>query len=128
MNDDSACTNAAMSSVSFEDMVRLDNGQYYDSSNNAVTATTEAKQEYSNNSNFKSREEELLGSCYSRKKGVEKHELEKTSRRGTKRARTSSETQDHIISERKRRRDIAEKFIALSATIPGLKKVYEQII
>ncbi|KAK4252952.1 hypothetical protein QN277_011075 [Acacia crassicarpa] len=30
---------------------------------------------------------------------------------------------DHVVAERKRRQELAEKFIALSATIPGLKKV-----
>ncbi|KAK4252954.1 hypothetical protein QN277_011077 [Acacia crassicarpa] len=29
---------------------------------------------------------------------------------------------DHVVAERKRRQELAEKFIALSATIPGLKK------
>ncbi|XP_061339406.1 transcription factor bHLH25-like [Gastrolobium bilobum] len=42
---------------------------------------------------------------------------------GTKRARSSSETHDHIMSERKRRQEMAEKFIALSSIIPGLKKI-----
>jgi len=30
---------------------------------------------------------------------------------------------DHIMAERKRRQELTERFIALSATIPGLKKV-----
>lgn len=42
---------------------------------------------------------------------------------GTKKTRNSSETLDHIMAERKRRQELTEKFIALSATIPGLKKV-----
>ncbi|KAK4269459.1 hypothetical protein QN277_022613 [Acacia crassicarpa] len=37
--------------------------------------------------------------------------------------RNSSETLEHIMSERKRRQQLSEKFIALSATIPGLKKI-----
>lgn len=43
-------------------------------------------------------------------------------RRQSKR-RCSEEVEDHIMAERKRRQRITEKFIALSATIPGLKKV-----
>jgi hypothetical protein len=39
------------------------------------------------------------------------------------RTRSSSEVQEHIIAERKRRQVISERFIALSAIIPGLKKV-----
>ncbi|XP_027343461.1 transcription factor bHLH18-like [Abrus precatorius] len=48
--------------------------------------------------------------------------FELTTTQGTKRVRTSSETQDHIMSERRRRQQMAERFIALSAIIPGLKK------
>lgn len=117
MNDDFGCTNA----VSFDEMVRFNN----DSSN--VVAAIGPKVEYTD-SYLKSSEEEFGTSCYWPKRGVENnHELEaKTIRdndRGTKRARTSTETQYHVMSERKRRQDIAEKFLALSATIPGLKKV-----
>ncbi|KAG4399372.1 hypothetical protein GLYMA_08G215400v4 [Glycine max] len=116
MNDDFGCTNA----VSFDEMVRFNN----DSSN--VVAAIGPKVEYTD-SYLKSSEEEFGTSCYWPKRGVENnHELEaKTIRdndRGTKRARTSTETQYHVMSERKRRQDIAEKFLALSATIPGLKK------
>ncbi|XP_061347958.1 transcription factor bHLH18-like [Gastrolobium bilobum] len=42
---------------------------------------------------------------------------------GTKKTRNASETLDHIMSERQRRRELTRKFIALSATIPGLKKM-----
>ncbi|XP_057457682.1 transcription factor bHLH25-like [Lotus japonicus] len=42
---------------------------------------------------------------------------------GTKRIRSSSEIQDHVMAERKRRQEMAERFIALSAMIPGLKKI-----
>ncbi|KAK7389501.1 hypothetical protein VNO78_24602 [Psophocarpus tetragonolobus] len=82
-----------------------------------------AKQEYSPCLNNSSQEE--LGSCYFPIRGAESHAKprENNFNRGTKRARTSSETQHHIMSERKRRQDIAEKFIALSAIIPGLKKI-----
>lgn len=34
-----------------------------------------------------------------------------------------SQTQDHIIAERKRREKLSQRFIALSAIIPGLKKM-----
>ncbi|XP_020967272.1 transcription factor bHLH18 [Arachis ipaensis] len=37
--------------------------------------------------------------------------------------RSSSECLDHIMAERKRRQEITQKFIALSATIPHLKKI-----
>ncbi|KAF8411911.1 hypothetical protein HHK36_004469 [Tetracentron sinense] len=42
--------------------------------------------------------------------------------RGTK-TRSPSQTQEHILSERNRREKLTELFIALSATIPGLKKM-----
>ena len=35
-----------------------------------------------------------------------------------------SQTEDHIMAERKRREKLSQKFIALSAIVPGLKKVY----
>jgi len=42
----------------------------------------------------------------------------------TKKVRGSCETvQDHLMAERKRRRELTENIIALSAMIPGLKKV-----
>lgn len=41
----------------------------------------------------------------------------------SRRFRSSSETKDRIVAERKRRQVLTERFIALSATIPGLKKV-----
>jgi len=40
-----------------------------------------------------------------------------------KRVRRSCETQHHIIAERKRRQELTASIIALSATIPGLKRV-----
>ncbi|XP_039684357.1 transcription factor bHLH18 [Medicago truncatula] len=49
-------------------------------------------------------------------------ELPKTIKKRTKNLRSSSEIQDHIMAERKRRQVLSERFIALSATIPGLKK------
>lgn len=42
---------------------------------------------------------------------------------GGKKSRSDSQYLDHIIAERKRRLELTQKFIALSATIPGLKKV-----
>lgn len=53
----------------------------------------------------------------------ESSELPKVIKKTNKNRRTSSEIQDHIMAERKRRQVISERFIALSATIPGLKKV-----
>ncbi|VVB08374.1 unnamed protein product [Arabis nemorensis] len=47
--------------------------------------------------------------------------------RGTKRAqpltRSQSNAQDHIIAERKRREKLTQRFVALSALVPGLKKM-----
>ncbi|KAJ0233480.1 Transcription factor bHLH25 [Hirschfeldia incana] len=47
--------------------------------------------------------------------------------KGTKRAKdlhkSQSSTQDHIIAERKRREKLTQKFVALSALVPGLKKM-----
>ncbi|KAJ1415463.1 Myc-type, basic helix-loop-helix [Sesbania bispinosa] len=43
--------------------------------------------------------------------------------RKSKRCRSSSQTQDHIIAERKRRENLTKLFIELSAIIPGLKKI-----
>lgn len=37
--------------------------------------------------------------------------------------RTPSHAQDHVIAERKRREKLTQRFIALSALVPGLKKV-----
>ena len=45
---------------------------------------------------------------------------------GTKRVtpmRRTSHSQDHIMAERKRREKLSQRFIALSALVPGLKKV-----
>jgi hypothetical protein len=45
---------------------------------------------------------------------------------GGKRISTStriSQAQDHIMAERKRREKLSQRFIALSAIVPGLKKV-----
>ncbi|KAL5072423.1 hypothetical protein RYX36_011407 [Vicia faba] len=43
--------------------------------------------------------------------------------KGRKKGRKSSQCNDHIMAERKRRQELTERFIALSATIPGLSKV-----
>lgn len=42
---------------------------------------------------------------------------------GPKRGRTTSNNQEHILAERKRREKLSQRFIALSAIVPGLKKV-----
>nr|KYP56768.1 Transcription factor bHLH25 [Cajanus cajan] len=42
---------------------------------------------------------------------------------GTKKTRSASESLDHLMSERNRRQELTRKFIALAATIPGLKKM-----
>ncbi|KAJ1439613.1 Myc-type, basic helix-loop-helix [Sesbania bispinosa] len=46
----------------------------------------------------------------------------KVKQQTNKKCRSSSEVNDHIMAERKRRQQLTERFIALSATIPGLKK------
>ena len=50
---------------------------------------------------------------------------------GAKRISTTtarhSQTQDHIIAERKRREKLSQRFIALSAIVPGLKKVANSV-
>lgn len=52
-------------------------------------------------------------------------ETQKTlhNREPLKRGRTSSKTHDHIMAERKRRENITRMFTALSALIPGLKRM-----
>lgn len=51
--------------------------------------------------------------------------------RGTKRVqpltRSLSHAQDHILAERKRREKLTQRFVALSALVPGLKKVHMKI-
>lgn len=48
---------------------------------------------------------------------------------GVKRVSTNTrqlaQAQDHILAERKRREKLSQRFIALSALVPGLKKVFE---
>lgn len=41
--------------------------------------------------------------------------------------RTPSHAQDHIMAERKRREKLSQRFIALSAVVPGLKKVLDKV-
>ncbi|KAL0698510.1 hypothetical protein Bca4012_054632 [Brassica carinata] len=52
---------------------------------------------------------------------------EPINRKGIKRAqplnRSQSNAQDHVIAERKRREKLTERFVALSALVPGLKKM-----
>lgn len=38
-------------------------------------------------------------------------------------APTTAHAQDHVLAERKRREKLSQRFIALSALLPGLKKV-----
>lgn len=44
-------------------------------------------------------------------------------KRGGAMTRTPLNAQDHVIAERKRREKLSQRFIALSAVVPGLKKV-----
>ncbi|KAK7350498.1 hypothetical protein VNO77_09192 [Canavalia gladiata] len=48
---------------------------------------------------------------------------EELDHKNPKRSRSSSQTQDHIMTERKRRANLTRMFITLSANIPGLKKL-----
>ncbi|RDX85734.1 Transcription factor bHLH25, partial [Mucuna pruriens] len=52
-----------------------------------------------------------------------KETKEETNTRRSKRGRNTSQIQDHIIAERKRRENLSSLFIALSAITPGLKKM-----
>lgn len=54
----------------------------------------------------------------------------KSASQGAKRLSPSArlpQTQDHILAERKRREKLSQRFIALSAIIPGLKKVQSDV-
>jgi len=42
-------------------------------------------------------------------------------------AKSAGHTQDHIMAERKRREKLSQRFIALSAIVPGLKKVHDLV-
>lgn len=55
--------------------------------------------------------------------GAEAEKRGNNNNNGAKKGRNSSQTMDHIMAERKRRQELTERFIALSATIPGLSKV-----
>lgn len=44
-------------------------------------------------------------------------------KRGSSVTRSTRHAQDHVIAERKRREKLNQRFIALSALLPGLKKV-----
>ncbi|KAI5392406.1 transcription factor bHLH18 [Lathyrus oleraceus] len=49
--------------------------------------------------------------------------MKRNEQKVAKKGRSSSQCIDHIIAERKRRQELTERFIALSAIIPGLSKV-----
>ncbi|XP_058728867.1 transcription factor bHLH18-like [Vicia villosa] len=57
-----------------------------------------------------------------RESGEKSEKMKRNEEKVVKRGRNSSQCVDHIIAERKRRQELTEKFIALSATIPGLSK------
>ncbi|OIW09057.1 hypothetical protein TanjilG_16284 [Lupinus angustifolius] len=80
-------------------------------------------------------DEKIIGICSSksnnsplstRKRTLENRNIEPKPKANNfqegKKNRSDSKTMDHIIAERKRRQELTEKFIALSATIPDLKK------
>lgn len=59
--------------------------------------------------------------------GNQNHEIKTrqgtTNKRPYSMTRTPAHAQDHILAERKRREKLSQRFIALSAIVPGLKKV-----
>jgi hypothetical protein len=75
------------------------------------------KRDYCSNSDYSKKNKRNLESS-------EKDEIMKINKnQGVKKTRSSSQCVDHIMAERKRRQELTERFIALSATIPGLSKV-----
>ncbi|KAI9073524.1 hypothetical protein K1719_044520 [Acacia pycnantha] len=71
-----------------------------------------------------SKQQESKKQCSSKRIRA-RHDAEPSKR---KRIRSSEKVVDHIMAERKRRQQIAERFIALSAIIPDLKKVLDEAI
>ncbi|CAL9115208.1 unnamed protein product [Musa textilis] len=63
--------------------------------------------------------------------GGSKRDYDTMSGQGSKRAnmaaRTASHNPEHVVAERKRREKLSQRFIALSAVVPGLKKVCSSI-
>ncbi|XP_065033623.1 transcription factor bHLH25-like, partial [Musa acuminata AAA Group] len=59
--------------------------------------------------------------------GGSKRDYDTMSGQGSKRAnmaaRTASHNAEHVVAERKRREKLSQRFIALSAVVPGLKKM-----
>uniref|UniRef100_A0A804IGW3 BHLH domain-containing protein n=1 Tax=Musa acuminata subsp. malaccensis TaxID=214687 RepID=A0A804IGW3_MUSAM len=59
--------------------------------------------------------------------GGSKRDYDAMSGQGSKRAnmaaRTASHNPEHVVAERKRREKLSQRFIALSAVVPGLKKM-----
>ncbi|XP_064996612.1 transcription factor bHLH18-like isoform X1 [Musa acuminata AAA Group] len=60
-------------------------------------------------------------------RGGSKRDYDTMSGQGSKRAnmaaRTASHNPEHVVAERKRREKLSQRFIALSAVVPGLKKM-----
>ncbi|XP_074555865.1 transcription factor bHLH25-like [Curcuma longa] len=56
-------------------------------------------------------------------KGDSKRSFDTMLGQGPKRGRTASHNQEHLLAERKRREKLSQHFVALSAIIPGLKKM-----
>lgn len=66
--------------------------------------------------------EVLISSCGS-DINLEEAAKKAHSTKKTPRSRPASQTYDHIIAERKRREQLSQQFVALSAIVPGLKKM-----
>jgi hypothetical protein len=88
-----------------------------------IPATTLQEGEEEEEARIKSRSCGKSNTNNKRSLELPKVKVSNSTKSSGKKSRSDSQCLDHIMAERKRRLDIAQKFIALSATIPGLKKV-----
>jgi hypothetical protein len=95
--------------------------EYYDATNSQQLAPSQFILSFENTTVEPSPNSATFSTIMEQKTSLDNNvsELPKVKQR----TRSSSEVQEHIIAERKRRQVISERFIALSAIIPGLKKV-----
>ncbi|WJX70082.1 hypothetical protein P8452_54230 [Trifolium repens] len=87
-----------------------------------ATTTLQEGEEEEEEARIKSRSCEKSNINNKRSLELPKVKVSNSTKSSGKKSRSDSQCLDHIMAERKRRLDIAQKFIALSATIPGLKK------
>jgi hypothetical protein len=95
----------------------------FDKSKIIPATTTLQEGEEEEEARIKSRSCEKSNINNKRSLELPKVKVSNSTKNSGKKSRSDSQCLDHIMAERKRRLDIAQKFIALSATIPGLKKV-----